>query len=92
MPAQSTALPTGQGQSAGGPAEEPSRDRIAYTVADVAQLLGKNVGTVYDWVQKGALPSQRIGGTIYIPKWALADLLAPAANAPPVPPAGGEAA
>ena len=61
------------------------RDRIAYTVAEVAALLGKHSNTVYGWVRSGALPSERIGNTIYIPKWALARLQAP-------PREGGEAA
>jgi excisionase family DNA binding protein len=69
--------------------------RIAYTVAEVAKLLGKHINTIYEWVQRGALPSEKIGGTIYIPKWALARLVAPDADAtsPPVAaPVGGEAA
>ena len=60
-------------------------DRIAYTVAEVAALLGKHINTVYGWVRAGALPSERIGNTIYIPKWALARLQTP-------PPEGDEAA
>jgi excisionase family DNA binding protein len=60
-------------------------DRIAYTVAEVAALLGKHSNTVYGWVRAGALPSERIGNTIYIPKWALAHLQAP-------PPEGDEPA
>ena len=48
-------------------------------------LLGKHSNTVYGWVRSGALPSERIGNTIYIPKWALARLQAP-------PPEGDEAA
>jgi excisionase family DNA binding protein len=69
--------------------------RIAYTVADVATLLGKHPNTVYEWVRKGSLPSERVGGTIYIPKWALARLIAPAAEAEfaqAMAPVGGEAA
>jgi excisionase family DNA binding protein len=60
-------------------------DRIAYSVAEVAALLGKHSNTVYGWVRSGALPSERIGNTIYIPKWALARLQAPS-------PEGDEAA
>ena len=69
------------------------RDRIAYTVAEVATLLNKHPNTIYEWVRKGSLPSERVGGTIFIPKWALARLTTPAAgSAAPVAPVGGEAA
>ena len=69
------------------------RDRIAYTVAEVAALLHKHPNTVYEWVRKGSLPSERVGGTIFIPVWALARLTTPATElAPTVNPVGGEAA
>ena len=73
------------------------RGRIAYTVAEVAAMLGKHPNTIYEWVQRGALPAEKLGGTIYIPKWALARLLSPAAPEQPakaaVPAgAGGELA
>jgi len=69
------------------------RDRIAYTVAEVAALLHKHPNTVYEWVRKGSLPSERVGGTIFIPVWALARLTTPATGpAPAVAPVGGEAA
>jgi len=58
-------------------------------------LLGKHPNTIYGWVEKGELPHQRIGNTIYIPKWALAGLFAPAAlpeSSPAAPPAEGAAA
>jgi excisionase family DNA binding protein len=93
MHAQGTAMPSGQGTAQFGSART---DRIAYTVAEVAALLGKHSNTVYGWVRSGALPSERIGNTIYIPKWALARLLSPAANEQPAPAAtpaaGGELA
>ena len=82
MHAQGTAVPTGQGTAVSGMARA---DRIAYTVAEVATLLGKHSNTVYGWVRSGALPSERIGNTIYIPKWSLARLQGP-------PPEGDEAA
>ena len=71
------------------------RGRIAYTVAEVAAMLGKHPNTIYEWVQRGALPAEKLGGTIYIPKWALARLLSPAAHEQPAPAAapagaGGE--
>ena len=71
------------------------RGRIAYTVAEVAAMLGKHPNTIYEWVQRGALPAEKLGGTIYVPKWALARLLSPAAHDEPAPaavPAGGEVA
>jgi excisionase family DNA binding protein len=82
MHVQGTAVPSRHGTARIGTA---SADRIAYTVAEVAALLGKHSNTVYGWVRSGALPSERIGNTIYIPKWALARLQAP-------PPEGDEAA
>lgn len=73
------------------------RGRIAYTVAEVAAMLGKHPNTIYEWVQRGALPAEKLGGTIYIPKWALARLISPAAHDEPAPAAapagaGGEVA
>jgi excisionase family DNA binding protein len=71
--------------------------RIAYTVAEVAAMLGKHPNTIYEWVQRGALPAEKLGGTIYVPKWALARLISPAAHDQPAPAAapagaGGEVA
>jgi excisionase family DNA binding protein len=67
------------------------RGRIAYTVAEVAAMLGKHPNTIYEWVQRGALPAEKLGGTIYVPKWALARLLSPAPHEQPAPAgAGGE--
>jgi excisionase family DNA binding protein len=59
------------------------RRRIAYTVAEVAAMLGKHPNTIYEWVQRGALPAEKLGGTIYVPKWALARLLSPAPHEEP---------
>ena len=71
--------------------------RIAYTVAEVAAMLGKHPNTIYEWVQRGALPAEKLGGTIYVPKWALARLISPAAHDQPASAAapagaGGEVA
>jgi excisionase family DNA binding protein len=91
MHAQGTAVPAGQGVSRRDQADD---EPIAYTVAKVARLLDRHPNTIYEWVAKGELPHQRIGGTIYIPKWALAGLFAPAE--PPksasAAPQGGEVA
>jgi excisionase family DNA binding protein len=85
-------LPPGQGASK---RDQAPDEPIAYTVARFAQLLGKHPNTVYDWVAKGVLPHKRIGGTIYIPKYALAGLIAPAESGEPAQsttPARGDAA
>jgi excisionase family DNA binding protein len=89
MHAQGTALPAEQGVSKRDQADD---EPIAYTVAKVARLLGKHPNTVYEWVEKGVLPHQRIGGTIYIPKWAFAGLFAPGESTRAATPDGGEAA
>jgi excisionase family DNA binding protein len=92
MHAQGTALPTEQGVSRRDQAED---EPIAYTVARFARLLGKHPNTIYDWVAKGEVPHQRIGNTIYIPKWALGCLITPAETSRPnqhLAPTGGEAA
>jgi excisionase family DNA binding protein len=81
-----TALPAGQGRSSRGPAGTP---RIAYTVAEFAELLGKHPNTVYDWIRKRQIPYERIGNSYFIPEHALGCLRSPAADtAAP----GGEAA
>jgi excisionase family DNA binding protein len=77
MHANGTALSAGQGASTHDPSQV---ERIAYTVAEVAALLGKHINTIYLWVQRGSLPAERIGGTIYIPRWALARLISPDAD------------
>jgi excisionase family DNA binding protein len=86
MQHKGTALPAGQGQS---PHELPAEEQ-PLKVAEVAKFLRSSPDTIYDWIRKGELPHQRIGGTYYIPRWALAPLLPPveAASAP----TGGEAA
>jgi excisionase family DNA binding protein len=85
-----TALPAGQGTSKRGRAHTP---RIAYSVAEFAELLGKHPNTVYEWIRKGLVPYERIGSTYFIPEQALGRLREPASgDAQPAPPPGGEAA
>jgi excisionase family DNA binding protein len=76
MPVQDTASPAGRGTSKDGPAAEGAP--IAYTVAEFARLLGKSPKTVYGWVESGAVAHERIGGSIYIPRYALGCLIEPA--------------
>jgi excisionase family DNA binding protein len=92
MQNEGTPLPAGKGAGSRDPAR---KSQIAYTVAEFAELLGKNPNTVYDWIRKGSVPSERIGGTYFIPRWALAPLLSPTGDsrAPSASaPTGGEAA
>ena len=81
-----TALPTGQGQAS---YELPAEER-PYKVAEVAKFLGQRPDTVYRWIHQGALEALRIGGTYFIPRWALAPLLPPA-GIPQVEPASASA-
>ena len=70
MHAQGTAVPAGQG--ANGHVRGEERAPLVYTVAEVAVLLDKHIQTIYRWVRTGDLPSKKVGGTIFIPRWALA--------------------
>jgi excisionase family DNA binding protein len=82
------ALPARQGQP---PYGLPEEER-PYKVAEVAKFLGQRPDTVYRWIRQGELEAQRIGGTYFIPRWALAPLLAPASGSPvgsPSVPTGG---
>jgi excisionase family DNA binding protein len=88
MQQKDTALPAGQGQP---PGELPAEEQ-PFKVAEVARFLRQRPETIYDWIRTKKLPAQRYGGTYYIPRWALAPLLAPADSASASPPAGGEAA
>jgi excisionase family DNA binding protein len=85
------ALPAGQGQP---PRELPAEER-PLKVAEVAKFLRQRPDTVYRWIHQGELEAQRIGGTYFIPRWALAQLLRPSGSPPAEPPsvpAGGDAA
>ena len=80
MRVQDTPLPAGRGRAGHDPAGEPGQApapkaaRVAYTVAEVAELLGKHPNTVYEWVKTGTLRAERIGRSIFIPRSALAPL------------------
>jgi excisionase family DNA binding protein len=43
-------------------------DRVAYTVAEVAQLLGLSRDRVYELVRCNRIPSKRLGRRIVIPR------------------------
>ena len=45
--------------------------RIAYSVREVAQMLGVSAHLVYEEVRTHRIASVRIGGRIIIPRWAV---------------------
>jgi excisionase family DNA binding protein len=87
---KATPLPTGKGT---GSRHAAKTSRIAYTVAEFAELLGKHPHTVYEWIRKGQVPFEQIGGSYFIPEHALGRLRSPVAeDAVAADPPGGEAA
>jgi excisionase family DNA binding protein len=82
-------MSAGQGTATRGRAR---RSRVAYTVAEFAELLGKHPHTVYEWIRKGQVPYEQIGGSYFIPEHALGRLRTPAGDAAAADPPGGEAA
>lgn len=61
-------------QTASG-AVAPVEDRLVFTVEEAAQLLGISRSFAYEAVQRGEVPSMRIGRRILVPKAALNRLL-----------------
>ena len=52
-------------------AVSPVEDRLVFTVEEAAQLLGISRSFAYEAVQRGEIPSMRIGRRILVPKAAL---------------------
>ena len=50
-------------------------DRLVYTVAETADLLGIALGTAYECVRSGDIPSIKLGRRIVVPRKALMKLL-----------------
>lgn len=50
-------------------------DRLVYTVAETAELLGIALGTAYECVRNGDIPSIKLGRRIAVPRKALQQLL-----------------
>jgi len=79
-----------RGTEAGGPREPASRTaagvvapvekRLVYTVEEAATLLGISRSFAYEAVQRGDIPSMRIGRRILVPKAALERFLASSAD------------
>jgi excisionase family DNA binding protein len=54
-------------------------DRLTFTVAEAAQLLGISRSAAYDCIRCGDLPAVRMGRRLLVPVKALEDLLSRAA-------------
>lgn len=52
-----------------------SEDRVVFTVAEAAELLGISKGTAYEYVRTGQLPAVRLGRRLVIPKHRFDELL-----------------
>jgi excisionase family DNA binding protein len=91
-PALAEALGFGNRQPAASPgtadtatsgAVSPVEDRLVYTVEEAAALLGISRSFAYEAVQRGEIPSMRIGKRILVPKAALERLLLSTAHSDP---------
>lgn len=71
-----TAAQSGQLAHTAAGAVAPVDDRLVYTVDEAATLLGISRSFAYEAVQKGEIPSMRIGRRILVPKAALERFLA----------------
>lgn len=72
-----TGEPTPGSRTASG-AVAAVENRLVFTVEEAAQLLGISRSFAYEAVQRGEIPSMRIGRRILVPKAALNDLLSSA--------------
>jgi excisionase family DNA binding protein len=72
MQQNTTSLPAGQAM-----AVRPPKNVMGYTVAEVAEILGKHPNTIYAWIHDGPLADakRQIGGAFYIPRRAVRALL-----------------
>jgi excisionase family DNA binding protein len=73
--ARETGAPTVAAPRTVSGAVAPVEDRLVFTVEEAAQLLGISRSFAYEAVQRGDIPSMRIGRRILVPKAALARLL-----------------
>jgi excisionase family DNA binding protein len=73
---ESGALERGPRHASG--AAGPVEDRLVFTVEEAAQLLGISRSFAYEAVERGEIPSMRIGRRILVPKIALERFLSQA--------------
>lgn len=50
-------------------------EKLVYTVAETAEILGIGRGLAYEATRRGEIPSIRIGHRILVPRKALEDLI-----------------
>jgi len=62
-----------------------TEERLTVTVAEAARLLGIGRGLAYELARLGKLPCLRLGRRMVIPRAALTEMLASAANQEPAP-------
>ena len=60
---------------------DAAEDRKALKVAEVARRYSVDKSTIYRQIKSGDLPAFRIGSSVRVPVWALADFEAAALNA-----------
>jgi len=71
-----------RGSAGGVGAVAPVEKRLVFTVEVAAQLLGISRSFAYEAVQRGEIPSMRIGRRILVPKAALERFLAASGGSP----------
>jgi excisionase family DNA binding protein len=47
---------------------KPARDRLVYTVQEVADMLGLALGGTYTLIREGTIPALKMGGRWVVPK------------------------
>lgn len=59
--------------------------RVAYSVREVARMLGVGKSTVYDAINRGDVPTVRFGRRTLVPRWFIDSRIAQRADGPPSP-------
>jgi excisionase family DNA binding protein len=72
---EETVMGRGDNQASKCAREDPTRS-LVFTVAQTAELLGLGRNQTYEAVQRGDIPSIRIGKRILVPRFALENMLA----------------
>jgi excisionase family DNA binding protein len=57
--------------------------RVVYSVREVARMLGVGKSTVYDAINRGDVPTVRLGRRTLVPRWFIDSQLEKRAGGPP---------